>query len=268
MDNSFNITHINKIIFISENEYCEHVLDFSGNENSNELIIHLSGDSTVLYNGERLKCKRGTVRFLPWGKAHVHKVIRNFVPDEDGDVNRGCIDIYFQSDKPVSKKAFAVDFAESKNIIAMFKRAFSLWTAKNEGYYHECLSIVYAVFAEIEKDKKYVSGDKYAHIEKAVEYINENFSTERITSEKLVSICGVSYSYIKKLFGEKFGVSPEHYILQLKLDYSCELLHNGHTVSDTSELAGFSDISYFSRIFKKKFGITPNEHRKKYVSSK
>ena len=84
-----------------------------------------------------------------------------------------------------------------------------------------------------------------------------------------MAICGISESALKKLFIKKFGVPPVRYIIQLKINYSCDLLRSGlYSVSRVSQICGYGNVYFFSRQFKENMGISPSEFIKKYKSSK
>jgi AraC-like DNA-binding protein len=140
---------------------------------------------------------------------------------------------------------------------------------KDDQYYFECISILYKIFAEIRKNQ-YVSNALYEKIKPAIDYIHANFlDLERITSKKLSELCGVSYSYVKKLFMQKFKVSPKRYIVSLKMNYASDLLKYGeYSVSQVAEKSGYTDLYAFSHQFKKDFGLSPSDFAKKYVSSR
>ena len=66
-----------------------------------------------------------------------------------------------------------------------------------------------------------------------------------------------------KLFKNRFGITPVKYILSKKLQYSCELLNTRHyTINEISDIAGFSNVYYFSRVFKDNIGCCPSEYIK------
>ena len=168
----------------------------------------------------------------------------------------------------MNPQAFVIS-AGNEKIAALFKKAFVTWIQKNDGYYLECLSIVYKILAELQKSS-YMPIAQTEKIKSALDYIQTHFLTaETISSEHLAHLCGISYSYIKKLFIQKFGVSPKRYILQLKMNYACDLLRHGeHTVSEIADICGYSDVYTFSHGFKTEFGISPTDFAKKYKSSK
>lgn len=260
MENDFIVTKIDRVIFVGKNEYFEKTTSFTSDLNSHELIFHISGKSTVIFNGKVLDCDPDCIRFLPHGKNNGYKVIR----EELGD----CIDVFFQSSKPLSDEAFCKRVSNASAVSALFKKLFSVWVAKNDGYYFECISLLYKIFSELQK-QSYISQKGYSYIKPAVEYINQNFYTQKLSVVDLSKLCGISESYFKKLFIKNFGIPPIKYIIQLKINYACDLLKSDiYSVNQISALCGYESCYYFSRQFKNLMGISPTAFIEKYKSSK
>lgn len=260
MDNSFIITDIQRVIFIGKDEYTEKELYFTSNLDCNELILHLSGNVTIAFNGKILKCAENTIRLLPKGKNEEYKVYN----DERG----ACIDVYFNSDRPISAEAFAVNLKNSSKAKNLFKKIFSVWVAKNEGYYFESIGLLYEIFAEMQR-KNYISNEQNGIIMPAVKYIEENFLNEKISVAALAEQCGISESYLKKLFIKKYSVPPVKYIIQMKINYACDLLlSKKYTVTQIADFCGYTNIHFFYRQFKEYVGVTPLEFQNKHLSSK
>ena len=260
MNNKFAITDIKRVILVGKDEYKETITSFTNKTCSNELIFHLSGESTVFFNGKQLDVKKDTIRFLPQGEIHEYIVKRK----ERGE----CIDIFFNTDIPVTNEAFVLKLNQSEKIKSLFKKIFSVWVAKGDGYYFECVSIIYKIFAELQK-KNYIPESQFNSIKPAIDYIEKHFLDKKITAEELTLCCTISYPYIKKLFIKKFGVPPIKYSIQLKINYACDLLKSElYTISQTAEICGYNDIYFFSRQFKEYMGISPTDFINKYKSSK
>ena len=260
MNNKFAITDIKRVILVGKDEYKETVTTFKHNLCSNELIFKLSGESTVFFNGKQLDVKKDTIRFLPQGEIHEYIVKRK----ERGE----CIDIFFNTDIPVTNEAFVLKLNQSEKIKSLFKKIFSVWVAKGDGYYFECVSIIYKIFAELQK-KNYIPESQFNSIKPAIDYIEKHFLDKKITAEELTLCCTISYPYIKKLFIKKFGVPPIKYSIQLKINYACDLLKSEvYTISQISEICGYNDIYFCSRQFKEYMGLSPTDFINKYKSSK
>lgn len=259
MNKDFLITKIEQVIFVEKEKYKEKRLSFSNKLNFNELIFHYSGHSTVYFDEYVLRVKENTIRFLPEGAVKKYEVERESCGE--------CIDIFFTTDKPVSDCAFTIDASQKEYIGKIFKRLFNVWIEKQDGYYFECVSLLYKIFSELQKNA-YSPSDHYLKIKPAIEEINKEFLNKSFSNRYLASLCNISESYMKKLFKEKYGASPKRYIIQRKIDYACELLAlQIYTITQISEMSNFSDVYYFSRQFKEYIGVSPNQYVKKYKSS-
>ena len=262
MAERFIITDIDRVVLVTgKKEYPEKKTVFGAKQlYFHELIYHLSGEATIYFNGEVLHTFPNVVRYLPQGECRQYIVER----EKHGE----CIDICFTSNKPLADTAF-VRSVKNEKVATLFKKIFTLWTQKGEQYYLECTSLLYKIIAEIQKTS-YLPEEQYLKIKPAVDYIHERFlSDEAITAEKLSAVCGISYSYIKKLFALKYKTSPKRYAVLLKLNYACDLLRCGeYTVSEVAEVCGYKDVYFFSRQFKEHIGVAPTQFIKRYRSSK
>ena len=129
MEEKFVITEIKRIVMVGKNEYSEPMLSFGHTLNYNELIFHFSGHATVFFDDLVLETKPNTIRFLPKGETKRYDVLRQ----ERGE----CIDVCFSADRPLSSQAFVMNVAQSEKLGALFKKLFSTWASKKEGYYFE-----------------------------------------------------------------------------------------------------------------------------------
>lgn len=252
MRHDFIITKICNVIPY-ESQASDKVIAFRNNLSTSELIYHFSGKSLVCFNGKTALCEKNTVRFLPKGETRKYTVaLMDHIE---------CIDIFFDTDTCISDEMFTIKLNNDVAIAPLFKKIFSLWVAKNDGYYFECLSLLYKIFAICQK-RTYLPESQYRKIKPAIEYIGENFTNE-ISIDKLSTLCGISDSTLKKLFIKKFGITPTKYIIGVRMHYACDLLRSGlYSVSQVSLMCGYNSLYYFSRQFKAHEGVSPSEYRK------
>lgn len=256
MELDFKITSIDNVIFVSREDYPEKSTSFHGDLKSQELIFNYSGRSTVYFNEKVLHVTEKTLRYLPKGNVDRYIV--------DRETRGECVDVFFQTDKPLSLEAFVLHTEEKRRLDRLFDKIFSVWVRKDSGYYFECMALLYQIFAQLQK-QNYIPEKQYQAIQPAIQYIESNFLKEAISMERLTALCGISYSYLKKIFIRKFGVPPKKYILQLKIHYACDLLRSGlYSVTQISDMCGFSSIYYFSRQFKEYIGLSPTEYIRKH----
>ncbi|MBQ4050560.1 MAG: hypothetical protein IJD13_02945, partial [Oscillospiraceae bacterium] len=160
MNKDFIITSIDRIIYVGKQEYPDRMTRFDSNFASNELVFNFSGTSTLYFDDQVVQLVPDQIRFMPKGENHLYELERKIHGD--------CIDIFFQTDRPVSEKLFLQMAAEPGMMAGLFRKAFSVWAAKNEGYVFECISILYRIFAEMQK-QHYIPEEKYSLIRPAVD---------------------------------------------------------------------------------------------------
>lgn len=260
MNQEFIITGIDRIILVGKNEYPQSRIIFDNPMTSNELIYHFNGKSTVYFNGKVLETEENTIRFLPKGEVKEYIVDKHICGE--------CIDIFFDTDIPLSNEAFIIKITETTTIANLFKKIFSIWVSKNDGYYCECMSLLYKIFARMQ-NKNYMPKNQYDIIKPAVEFITGNFFKGKISVPLLADKCNISEAYLKKLFIKKFGMSPIKYIIQMKINHACDLLlSKQYSTTQVAELCGYDNVYYFSRQFKEYVGTSPSVFAEKYKSSK
>ena len=98
--------------------------------------------------------------------------------------------------------------------------------------------------------------------QKVISYLEDHY-TEPLIVEDLAALACLSERQFRRLFTEKYGLSPKKYCLNLRMKESCYLLKSTNlSISEISVKTGFEDANYFSRQFKKHTGLTPKEYRK------
>ncbi|HEY0298329.1 MAG TPA: helix-turn-helix domain-containing protein [Arachidicoccus sp.] len=109
---------------------------------------------------------------------------------------------------------------------------------------------------------KLSSSNRFAAV---IDFIKNNIQN-KISIELLAKKSYMSKSNFFRAFKQEFGVSPNHFILQERIDKAKTLLQNYTPISETAYQTGFSDTNYFIKAFKELEGITP-KHFQKNVSA-
>ncbi|MDO5602739.1 MAG: helix-turn-helix domain-containing protein, partial [Oscillospiraceae bacterium] len=95
-------------------------------------------------------------------------------------------------------------------------------------------------------------------------YIDQNYR-ENITLDMLAQLTHMNKYYLVHVFNRENGKSPISYLIDRRIRESMHLLANtDHSLSEISQMLGFSSQSYFSQSFKKSQGVTPNEYRRRH----
>ena len=91
--------------------------------------------------------------------------------------------------------------------------------------------------------------------------------TNQINLEELAFLCNTSISTFKRRFIKMYGMAPNKWILQKRMETAKHLLvHHNEKPSDVYYKVGFENHSSFTQSFKKNFGITPKEFQQQQLN--
>ena len=98
---------------------------------------------------------------------------------------------------------------------------------------------------------------------KSIAYIHENYD-ENISVKHLADMEELSLTAYRNLFKKHTGVSPNDYLINLRVNIACRLLsQTNERIGDIANKVGYTDQYYFSRIFSGKMKVSPREYRKR-----
>ncbi len=100
--------------------------------------------------------------------------------------------------------------------------------------------------------------DKF--VKKAVSVVNANMDNTQFNKDTFASAMNVSSSLLYKKIKSLTDLSPIDFIKSIRLNHALKLIQTGtYTVTEVSELCGFSSVKYFSAAFKAYFGKSPSK---------
>lgn len=98
-------------------------------------------------------------------------------------------------------------------------------------------------------------------LNKATSYIAANIK-DPLRISQLSHACGVSESYLYRIFSSGLGLSPKEYILNCKMEYAMKLLEKKDmTITQIARELGFANPNHFSNAFFKITGIRPSQYK-------
>lgn len=103
----------------------------------------------------------------------------------------------------------------------------------------------------------------------AILFIATNFR-DNLTLERISEEAGMSKFHFHRLFKDKTGETPLHYINRIKLEYAAHFLkiYPHLKLIEASIECGYSSPSVFSREFKRYYNISPIDYKKRFSTRK
>jgi PAS domain S-box-containing protein len=106
--------------------------------------------------------------------------------------------------------------------------------------------------------------EPYLQIDRAVAYIRENFR-RGVSIKELSHVVHVSPRQLHRKFVDAFGVSPQAFIIKLRIQAACEALQREDLqIAEVAMDLGFCDQSSFTQLFQKHVGLTPLKYQKRF----
>ncbi len=104
-------------------------------------------------------------------------------------------------------------------------------------------------------------------LEKIMQIIEDNMSDSKFSVTTLATEIGMSHSVLYRKIMALTNQNVNEFIKSMKLMRAAQLIKNSNnSISEISDMTGFSNPKYFSTCFKKKYGETPSKYNKESIN--
>ncbi|MBO3319477.1 MAG: AraC family transcriptional regulator [Clostridium perfringens] len=130
----------------------------------------------------------------------------------------------------------------------------------------ELYSLLYALIEEFPKPFEYKDKELHTYIQDSLNFINSNYM-HSITVQEIADYVNLSRSYLYKMFIKNLGISPQRYLINLRM-YKATFLLKGTKlpIGEVASSVGYSDSLLFSKTFSKHFSMSPLNYRNNQVN--
>ncbi len=99
--------------------------------------------------------------------------------------------------------------------------------------------------------------------EYAIRYLQMHFR-DKVRINELADKIGISRSYLVKLVKAKINMSPQEYLIKIRMEHAVHYLnHTNDTIREVAASCGYDDSLAFSRAFHQYYGMSPSDFRAK-----
>ncbi len=141
-----------------------------------------------------------------------------------------------------------------------FYRILDCWNEKAIGYRFQCTALLYEIFTECYK-QNYRLTIKLPKIQPSVDYLHQNYKNADLSIKEIAEKSFMTEVYFRKLFKQAYGISPQKYIIDLRMQNAAGLIATGYySLKEVAAMSGYPDYRYFSTEFKQKYGVSPSEY--------
>ena len=217
--------------------------------NFDALSFRMHFDARLEANGKRIDVSKGSVAYVPAKLDYLR----------EADVDE-LIAIHFQTSEYVSRGIEVLTPRDIERFSGLFHKILAIWESKVEGYRYLANACLYEIFSECQRECAGCMVDN-SKIRASVEYMLGHYRDSDLTIGDIAARSFMSEVYFRKIFKEEYGISPQKYIVRLRLQYAIKLMSTGeYSLKDVALSSGYSDYKYFSSEFKKNYGVSPSKY--------
>lgn len=227
----------------------EHITMYNRKRNFNALSFRLKADTVLKSKTDVFHMRDGCVSFVPSNLdySRVSKIDELIVVHFEV-INCDARDIeFFEPQKPEVFKKLFVSILEC-------------WNHKEVGYKYKCSAIFNEILALCHCEN-YKPKSTDSKIKKSVDYMIKHYNDCDLSIKTIAEQSFMSEVYFRKLFKAEYGISPQKYIIRLRIQCAKELLSTGYySLKEIASMSGYADYKYFSTEFKKQVGVSPSDY--------
>ena len=239
---SFNLLDVLKLKQKNVNMY-------NSERNFNALSFRIKADTIIKSKTDVFHMKDNYVSFVP-SRLDYRRVskIDELIVIHFEVINYNARNIeFFKPKKPESFHKLFTDILEC-------------WNHKEVGYKYKCSAIFNEILA-LCYSENYRPKPMDSKIKKSVDYLLKHYNDCDLSIKVIAEQSFVSEVYFRKLFKAKYGISPQKYIIRLRIQCAKELISTGYyPLKEIALMSGYTDYKYFSTEFKKQVGISPSDY--------
>ena len=219
-----------------------------------EINFYLDGQGNTIINDHKYQFSKNSFALIPPGVHH----------DETFTASGTVLCLRFECTDPYfALEEFFGSYPSDSLLPFYAETIFKEMSEKKENHVYICNQLIKVCINEIQRIVDFGANKFCDSLIDTKIYINEAFF-KKIDFNLLASKTGYSYDYFRHAFKREFGMSPQNYLIKVRLDNAYEILSStqGITITEVAATCGFSDVAQFSTMFTKRYGISPKKFQK------
>ena len=223
-----------------------------------EIVYYTSGTGYGNIEGNKYRYSPNTYVFIPTGARH-----SEYAETVSAHYRIG---LTCGKDSPEIPSGFHAD--DSNGLLPGLFDKIQQELRKSLPYYKACIdALAEQILVYIARRFTVETEKASSKIDMAINFMDSHFSQE-IDLHELARSTYYSYDYFRHLFAKLKGISPQRYLLNLRLEHATHQLEQTDLpLCVIAQSVGYHSAAAFSIDFKKKYGKSPSEYRATYIAN-
>ena len=216
-----------------------------------EIVYFLSGNGSAVINGQSFPFYENSYCIIAPHSEHVENI------NESGEI----LFVGFEYDNSAYEICEGMYYKGGSRIYDLIDDIMREYKDQYVGYDDAAKSLLDIMILQMSRNHQ-MERPRCVQLDYIKEYIAEHY-WQKINFRQLSQMSGYSYDYFRHVFKKAYSVSPQEYLINIRIEKSCRLLcETKLSCTEISYMCGFSCSTQMSAMFKERFGKSPMEIRK------
>jgi len=227
-----------------------------------EILYFIDGEGIVYLGAEEVHAKKGDLVIVNSNIFHGFNSVTEYCKYHCLIVDKSL----YESFDIQAGRMFFNEVIKDDTAISYYEKIIDEWN--KEGPLYKTAVKLYSLqlllhLSRYQLDEKTVKNSitdkRIEPVKMAISYIRTHFK-EEISIDEICKYIGLSKYYFCRIFKEITYRTPIEYVNFVRCHNARNLIISGkYNVSESAELSGFKNLSYFSKTYKKIFGNLPSK---------
>lgn len=213
-----------------------------------ELILITAGECSVEQGGTMLSGGAGTLFVVPHGASH-------------NQINRGRVRTSYVSviaDRSLLDDTWRRVLVGVDSLVGVWiEQLCDLVMMPDRPPQELCDGLVQAIVYRLREQERSLDRPDHPALSRARQMMDHEIAAPHTLASLSREAC-VSRGYLVRLFRERYGFGPMHFLQQRRMALADRLLRDPYlTVKQVGQAVGYDDPNYFTRLYRKVRGHTP-----------
>lgn len=244
------------IEYIGAFEIRRNPVKFSTEKRNFSVLSYRTSGNTEFCDCEgKITAKSNDVVFIP----------PNIEYSQSSDESESLIAIHFNGNYPIFKRITVINAFNSPEIGRYFSLILRATLPTHDKPQFDAVSLLYKLISCLDRETTNGAQSEYPKIlSDAVEIFKNEYMLCTTYTSSVAARIGVSESYLRRIFSVYIGMPPSEYLCKLRIGQAKKLLQSGYySISQVSDMCGYSQPKTFTVAFHKAVGLSPSEYAKR-----
>ena len=240
----------NKISFLGRQTVKNNVF-IPHRHNCYEVIYFLKGNGTACIDGTEYAVAPHKYCIIPPNTEHVEQL------EDDGEI----LFVGFRTELDMA--AACSGMYTDKQIHALPQLEAVLREYKGQSFGYKLASQAFLQLFLVEHLRAHTKDSKDCRDLAYIKTYLKQYYGQRVNFRELSQLTGYSYDYFRHVFKSNYGISPQEYLINIRLEEAKNMLQSTNlSCTQIAASCGFSNSAQMTMMIKRKFQATPTELRK------